>query len=142
MERQGGGSIVNMGSVAGIRYTGVPYVSYYTTKAAILGFSRCVAMQYASKEIRSNVVMPGLMNTPMIIEPLKEAYGQGDIGRMIELRDKQCPMGHMGDAWDVAEAVAFLASDQSKYVTGTELLVDGGISARFAESVARATRGQ
>jgi NAD(P)-dependent dehydrogenase (short-subunit alcohol dehydrogenase family) len=130
MERQGGGSIINMGSVASIRYTGVSYISYYTTKAAVLGFSRAIAMQYAHKHIRSNVVLPGLMNTPMILGPLKETYG--DIERMIEARNKQCPMGHMGDAWDVAEAVVYLASDQAKYVTGTELLVDGGISARFA----------
>ena len=64
MERQGSGSIVNIGSIAGIRYTGVPYIGYYTTKAAVLGFSRGVALQYAAKNIRSNVVMPGLMKTP------------------------------------------------------------------------------
>lgn len=131
MERQGGGSIVNIGSIAGIRYTGIPYISYYTTKAAILGFSRGVALQYAGRQIRSNVVLPGLMKTPMIVEPLKDIYGQGDIDRMLEARDAQCPMGHMGDAWDVAHAVVYLASDQAKYVTGTELLVDGGITAKF-----------
>jgi NAD(P)-dependent dehydrogenase (short-subunit alcohol dehydrogenase family) len=132
MERQGGGSIVNIGSIAGIRYTGVPYISYYTTKAAVLGFSRGVALQYAPKRIRSNVVMPGLMRTPMIVEPLKDVYGQGSIEKMMETRDKQCPMGHMGDAWDVAEAALYLASDAAKYVTGTELTVDGGITAKFA----------
>jgi NAD(P)-dependent dehydrogenase (short-subunit alcohol dehydrogenase family) len=131
MERQGSGSIVNIGSIAAIRYSGVPYISYYTTKAAILGFSRAIALQYASRGIRSNVVLPGLMNTPMIVEPLKGVYGDGDIERMMEVRNRQCPMGHMGDAWDVAEAVCYLASDQAKYVTGTELVVDGGITAKF-----------
>jgi NAD(P)-dependent dehydrogenase (short-subunit alcohol dehydrogenase family) len=124
-----GGSIINIGSVAGIRYTGVPYISYYTTKAAVLGFSRSVALQYASKHIRSNVIMPGLMDTPMIVEPLKGVYG--GVEKMREARNKQCPMGHMGDAWDIAEATLYLASDSAKYVTGTELIVDGGISAKF-----------
>jgi NAD(P)-dependent dehydrogenase (short-subunit alcohol dehydrogenase family) len=132
MERAGSGSIVNIGSIAGIRYTGVPYISYYTTKAAVMGFSRGVALQYADKNIRSNVIMPGLMNTPMIIEPLKEVYGAGSVEKMMAVRDKQCPMGHMGEAWDVAEAALYLASDASKYVTAAELVVDGGITAKFA----------
>jgi NAD(P)-dependent dehydrogenase (short-subunit alcohol dehydrogenase family) len=132
MECQGGGSIVNIGSIAGIRYSGVPYISYYTTKAAVLGFSRGVALQYAAKNIRSNVLMPGLMDTPMIIEPLKNIYGGGDVDKLKEVRNKQCPTGHMGDAWDVAAAALYLASDAAKYVTGTELTVDGGISAKFA----------
>lgn len=132
MEARGGGSIVNIGSIAGIRYTGVPYIAYYTTKAAILGFSRGIALQYAAKHIRSNVVMPGLMNTPMIVEPLKGVYGAGSVDKMIEVRDRQCPMGHMGNAWDVAEAVLYLASDAAKYVTAAELVVDGGITGKCA----------
>jgi NAD(P)-dependent dehydrogenase (short-subunit alcohol dehydrogenase family) len=68
----------------------------------------------------------------MIIEPLTDAYGAGSIEKMLETRHKQCPMGHMGDAWDVAEAALFLASDAAKYVTGTEIIVDGGITAKFA----------
>jgi NAD(P)-dependent dehydrogenase (short-subunit alcohol dehydrogenase family) len=69
------------------------------------------------------------MNTPMIREPLKDAYGDGDIDEMVRVRDAQCPMGHMGDAWDVAYAALYLASDEAKYVTGTELVVDGGLTA-------------
>lgn len=132
MEKAGGGAVVNIGSIAGIRYTGVPYISYYTTKAAVLGFSRGLALEYAGRSIRSNVIMPGLMNTPMIVEPLKDVYGAGSVDKMVETRDAQCPMGHMGDAWDVAEAALYLASDAAKYVTGTELVVDGGITAKFA----------
>jgi len=132
MEAAGAGSIVNIGSIAGIRYTGVPYISYYTTKAAVIGFSRGVALEYAGRNIRSNVIMPGLMNTPMIVEPLKGVYGGGDVEKMIEKRNAQCPMGVMGDAWDVAEAALYLASDAAKYVTATELVVDGGITAKFA----------
>ena len=130
MERKGGGSIVNIGSIAGIRYTGVPYIAYYTTKAAVLGFSRGVALQYAPSRIRSNVILPGLMKTPFVVEPLKGIYGAGSVDRMMEVRDAQCPMGHMGDAWDVAEAATYLASDAAKYVTGTELVVDGGLTAK------------
>ncbi|MEO3429231.1 glucose 1-dehydrogenase [Pelagibius sp. CAU 1746] len=132
MLRQGGGAIVNIGSIAGIRDTGVPYISYSTSKGAVVPFTRSIAMQYAGQGIRANAVLPGLMNTPMIVEPLKEAYAQGDVEEMIRRRDAQCPMGRMGDAWDVAYAALFLASDEAKYVTAAELVVDGGITAKFS----------
>ncbi|MGZ3253045.1 MAG: SDR family NAD(P)-dependent oxidoreductase [Burkholderiaceae bacterium] len=132
MLQQGGGNIVNIGSIAGIRYSGVPYISYYTTKAATLGFSRGVALQYAQDNIRSNVIMPGLMKTPFVVEPLKDIYGGGNVNAMMDKRDNQCPMGHMGDAWDVAHAALYLASDEAKYITAAELVVDGGITAKFA----------
>ncbi len=132
MERQGGGAIVNISSIAGIRWTGVPYITYYASKAAVLQFTRAIAIQYAAKGIRANSILPGLMDTPMIVEPLKDVYAQGDVEKMKRIRDAQCPMGHMGDAWDVAYAALFLASDEAKYVTATELVVDGGITAKFA----------
>lgn len=127
-----GGAIVNIASIAGIRYTGVPYISYNASKAAVIQFTRGVALQYAKKGIRANSILPGLMHTPMIREPLKDAYAGGDFDKMVELRDAQCPTGKMGDAWDVAYAGLFLASDEAKYVTATELVVDGGITAKFA----------
>lgn len=130
MERQGKGAIVNVASIAAIRWLGVPYVSYSASKAGVVQLTRSVALQYAAKGIRANAILPGLMNTPMIVEPLKEAYAGGDADRMIAVRDAQCPMGHMGDAWDVAYAALYLASDEAKYVTGTELVVDGGITAK------------
>lgn len=132
MLQSGGGSIINIGSIAGIRYSGVPYISYYTTKAATLGFSRGVALQYAKDKIRSNVIMPGLMQTPFVVEPLKDIYGGGSVEAMMEKRNGQCPMGHMGDAWDVANAALYLAGDESKYTTAAELVIDGGITAKFA----------
>jgi NAD(P)-dependent dehydrogenase (short-subunit alcohol dehydrogenase family) len=132
MQRQGGGAIVNISSVAAIRWTGVPYISYAASKAGAVQFTRGVALQYAKAGIRANAVLPGLMNTPMVQEPLKEVYAGGDIEKMIEVRDAQCPTGKMGDAWDVAYAALFLASDEAKYVTGTELVVDGGLSAKFS----------
>jgi NAD(P)-dependent dehydrogenase (short-subunit alcohol dehydrogenase family) len=68
------------------------------------------------------------MNTPMIVEPLANAYGPGGVAQMIEQRHAQCPTGKMGDAWDVAYAALFLASDEAKYITGADLPVDGGIT--------------
>lgn len=132
MERQGGGAIVNIASIAGIRDTGVPYISYSASKGAVLPFTRSVALQYAKKGIRANVVVPGLLNTPMIVEPLKDAYAGGDVEAMLRKRAAQCPTGKMGDAWDVAYAALFLASDEAKYITGTQLVVDGGITAKFS----------
>ncbi len=131
MERQGGGAIVNISSIAAIRYTGIPYVTYYTTKAGILQLTQSIALEYAERNIRANAILPGLMNTPMIVEPLKEAYGDGDVEKMIEIRNNQCPTKKMGDAWDVAYAALFLASDEAKYITGTQLVVDGGITCKY-----------
>ena len=128
MEQQGGGAIVNISSVVGIRYLGVPYISYSASKAGILQLTQSIAVQYAEKNIRANAILPGLMNTPMIVEPLKEVYG--DVEKMIEARNQQCPMKKMGDAWDVAYAALFLASDEAKYITGTQLVVDGGLTCK------------
>ncbi len=128
----GRGVIVNVSSIAGIRWSGVPYITYSTTKGAVIPFTRSIALEYAQRGIRANAILPGLMNTPMIVEPLKDAYAGGDIDKMIETRDAQCPTGYMGDAWDVAHTALFLASDDSRYVTGTEIVVDGGITAKFA----------
>ena len=130
MEQRGKGAIVNIASITGIRYLGVPYISYSTSKGAVLSFTRAIALQYADKGIRANAILPGLMNTPMIVEPLKGVYGDGDVEKMIKKRDQQCPMKKMGDAWDVAYAALFLASDEAKYVTGAQLVVDGGLTCR------------
>ena len=131
MESSGGGAIVFTSSIAGIRYTGVDYITYSTTKGALIPFSRSIGLQYARRGIRSNCVLPGLMNTPMIYSGLPDAYAQGDQEEMVRIRSEQCPMGRMGDGWDVARAVLFLASDEAQYITATELVVDGGITAKF-----------
>lgn len=129
MLADGGGSIVHIGSIAGLRHLGIPYVSYAATKAGVLGLSRDIALEYAARGVRSNVVMPGLMDTPMI-RPMSGSYGDGGVDEMVDKRNAQCPMGRMGDAWDIARAVLFLASDEASYITGTELIVDGGLTAR------------
>ena len=128
METQGGGAIVNISSIASIRWLGVPYVSYSATKGGINQITKSIAIQYAKKNIRANAILPGFMNTPMVAEGLAGAYADGDVEKMIEIRDNLCPTGKMGDAWDVAYAALFLASDEAKYITGTELVVDGGLT--------------
>jgi NAD(P)-dependent dehydrogenase (short-subunit alcohol dehydrogenase family) len=131
MLRGGGGAIVNIASIAAIGWLGVPYASYAASKAAIVGLSRHVALEHAARGIRSNAILPGLMDTPMIREPLAKAYG-GSVEAMLAKRSAQCPMGFMGTAWDVAHAALFLASDEARYITGAELVVDGGITLRNA----------
>ncbi|MEZ5650395.1 MAG: SDR family NAD(P)-dependent oxidoreductase [Burkholderiaceae bacterium] len=131
MVRQGKGAIINIGSVAGQRWIGFPYIAYSAAKAAIVAMTQNIALQYAANGIRANCVQPGLLNTPLIREPLKNEYG-GDIESMIAQRDALSPTGRMGDAWDTAYAALFLASDEARYINGTTLTVDGGLSARCA----------
>jgi NAD(P)-dependent dehydrogenase (short-subunit alcohol dehydrogenase family) len=123
------GAIVNISSLAGIRWAGVPYIVYSTSKGAILPFTRSVALEFASQGIRANAILPGLMDTPMVRgDALVQAYAKGNFEEMARIRNAQCPTGKMGDAWDVAYAALFLASDEAKYITGAELVVDGGLS--------------
>ncbi len=127
MERQGRGSIINVSSIGGIRDIGVPYIAYAASKAAVIQASQSIALQYASKGIRCNVILPGLIDTPHILGTMTTAYG--DVDRMIAVRDAKSPTGKMGTAWDVAHAALFLASDESAYVNAAQLVVDGGLTA-------------
>ncbi|MDP6351878.1 MAG: SDR family oxidoreductase [Alphaproteobacteria bacterium] len=129
MERQGAGSIINISSIGAIRYIGIPYVSYASSKAAILQFTQTVALEYAAKGIRCNAILPGLMNTPMVHASLMDHYGDAD--QLLAERDAASPTGKMGDAWDIAYAALYLASDESKYVNAAQLVVDGGLSAKI-----------
>ena len=128
MEAQGGGAIVSISSVAGLRYIGKPQVGYAAAKAALMQMTRVTAVIHASKNVRLNCVVPGLMHTPLV-DRLAEKYAGGDYDGFVAKRHAQVPMGRMGDAWDVANAAVFLASDEARYITGTELVVDGGIIA-------------
>lgn len=127
MTAQGGGSIVNVSSVAGLRYIGKPQVGYAAAKAALMQMSATTAVLHAAENVRINCVVPGLMHTPLVSR-LAEKYAQGDYEGFVRTRNQQVPMGRMGDAWDVAWAVLFLASDQSRYITGTQIVVDGGLT--------------
>ncbi|MFE1599302.1 SDR family NAD(P)-dependent oxidoreductase [Methylobacterium sp. ID0610] len=124
------GAIVNVSSIAAVRYTGYPYAAYYAAKAAVNNFTMGLALQYARDGIRVNAIMPGLMNTPLIFQQISGQYA--DAEAMVKARDAACPTGRMGTAWDIAKAALFLASDDAAYITGVSLPVDGGLSCRAA----------
>lgn len=124
MERQGSGVVINNASIAGMRYIGKPQVAYSSAKAAVIHFTKVTAIMYAPKGVRLNSIAPGLMYTPLV-ESLK-TNGQEEAYKKI--MEQPIPMGVMGDAIDVANATAFLASDAAKYITGHNLVIDGGFT--------------
>ena len=131
MVAQQQGAIVNISSIASLRSIGYPCVSYSASKGAVNQLTQNIAIQYADQGIRANCVLPGLMHTPQIEHYIRDGYG-GDLEEMIRRRNELVPMKKMGDAWDVARAALFLASDEARYITGTELVVDGGITCTIA----------
>jgi hypothetical protein len=130
MERQGGGAIVNIASTSGIRFTGNPQVGYAATKAGVIQLSRVVAVQYAPRGIRVNTVVPGQLHTPMVEARLARQRAGGDVTALLAQRIKRIPLGIEGDGRDTANAALFLASDEARFVTGTEIVVDGGMTVR------------
>jgi NAD(P)-dependent dehydrogenase (short-subunit alcohol dehydrogenase family) len=132
MTEQGRGAIVNVASVAGMRndfLSGRSHVGYSASKAGVIQLSRSVAGTYAKQGIRVNTVVPGLMHTPLVEYRLAQTVGGNDPQKLIDARHAAVPMGHMGDAWDVAHAVLFLASDEARFITASEIVVDGGSTA-------------
>jgi len=121
MKRGGGGSIVNISSIAGCRADPL-FLAYTGTKWAVRGMSRAAARTLAPDGIRVNVVLPGIIDTPM----LTDAVPGLDVGAFAA---QAAPLGRAGMPMDVAQAVLFLVSDESAYVTGAELCVDGGVTA-------------
>jgi NAD(P)-dependent dehydrogenase (short-subunit alcohol dehydrogenase family) len=128
MADQGGGAVVNIASVAGLRWVGKDQVAYAAAKAGLIQFTKVTAVAFARQGVRLNCVTPGLMLTPLV-QRLADRYGGGDYEAMVAKRHAQVPMGRMGDAWDVARAALFLASDEASYITGAEIVVDGGLTA-------------
>lgn len=121
----GKGAIVNVSSLAAIRYA-YPYASYQASKAGLNQLTQSIAIQHASQGIRANVIMPGLMDTPLVYQQIAGQYGSVD--EMRAARASKPPMARQGTGWDIAQAALFLASDASAYITGVCLPVDGGLS--------------
>ena len=130
MERQRSGAIVNLSSTSGLSWGGNPHVAYAASKAGILQFSRVVAMQYATKGIRVNTVVPGQLHTPMVEARLAKQRAGGNVEKLLKERLRRIPLGFAGDGRDTANAVLFLASDEARFITGAEIVVDGGMTIR------------
>jgi NAD(P)-dependent dehydrogenase (short-subunit alcohol dehydrogenase family) len=127
---QGGGAIVNTASASGLRWTGAAQVGYAAAKAGVIQMSRVIAVQHAADHIRVNTVVPGQLHTPMVEARLAGQRAGGDVAALLAQRQSRIPIGFMGDGRDTAYAALFLASDEARFVTGTEIVVDGGMTAR------------
>ncbi len=126
MRQQSSGAIIMISSFATLE--NYPTVAYKATKAGMNAFTRQVAVQNAEYGIRANVILPGLMDTPMAVDTRARISGMTRL-QVAEERDARVPLRHkMGTVWDVANAALFFASDEANYITGVELLVDGGRS--------------
>jgi NAD(P)-dependent dehydrogenase (short-subunit alcohol dehydrogenase family) len=130
MVRQGGGAVVNTASTSALRWSGAAQVGYAASKAGVIQFSRVTAVQYAKHGIRVNTVVPGQMHTPMVEARLAKQRAGGDVEALLKQRAARIPLGFMGDGRDTAHAALFLASDEARFITGTEIVVDGGMTAR------------
>jgi 3alpha(or 20beta)-hydroxysteroid dehydrogenase len=121
MKASGGGSIINISSIAAVR-SNPQFLAYTATKWAVRGLSKAAALALASDQIRVNTIFPGIIDTPMLTDAVPSldvpAFGAANT-----------PLGRVGTPDDVAEAILFLASDESRFVTGAELAVDGGVTA-------------
>ncbi|KAK4502944.1 hypothetical protein PRZ48_006371 [Zasmidium cellare] len=127
MERQTSGSIINNASITALRYIGKPQIAYATAKAAVIQYTKATGCMYASRGIRVNCVVPGLMYTPLV-ENLEQSDKAEDREVARKITQHNVPMRRMGESLDVANAVVFLASEAAKYITSHPLVVDGGIT--------------
>ena len=129
MLRQGKGVITNISSIGGIRASPKPLLSYAVSKRAIIAFTNEIAIEFAARGIRTNCILPGLIKTPMVeFSYDASSWGGRDVAEMWRKRDSMSPTGKQGEAWDIANAALFLASDEAKYINGVELVVDGGLT--------------
>jgi NAD(P)-dependent dehydrogenase (short-subunit alcohol dehydrogenase family) len=125
-KQETGGSIINISSSAA--YNSYPYVTYKTSKAAVIALTNHVAIWNAKYGIRANTIVPGSLNTPTAVENRVKKYGLS-FDEVVAQRDKDVPLrGKMGTAWDLANAALFFASDESSFITGAQLPLDGGLS--------------
>lgn len=133
MEKSGGGSIINVSSVSSIRHLGTPTAVYSAAKGALNELTKNIAVEYARKQIRANCILPGYIDTPFIRRdiggvPSYKRKGFESAEVYAAARNDIVPMGRMGTGWDVAYAALYFASDDSAYVTGQMLVVDGGVT--------------
>jgi NAD(P)-dependent dehydrogenase (short-subunit alcohol dehydrogenase family) len=124
--RQRSGVIVNVSSLAAIRWTGYSYFAYYASKAAVNQATVAIALQFADQGIRANAIMPGVIDTPMIYKQISTQYSSME--EMTAARKAAVPMKKTGSPWDIANAAVFLASEEARFITGVCLPVDGGHS--------------
>ncbi|MBL8537946.1 MAG: SDR family oxidoreductase [Hyphomonadaceae bacterium] len=139
MKAQGGGSILNNGSTAAHRANSSPSV-YSALKAAVCHFTRCMALELAEFSIRANTISPGAIPTPIFLNALGLPPEQHEVG-LAALKSafaKMSPLGRVGSGADIAAAAVFFASDESAYVTGQDLVVDGGLTAGLSSAAKRA----
>jgi NAD(P)-dependent dehydrogenase (short-subunit alcohol dehydrogenase family) len=128
LKRAGGGSVINLSSIYGL--VGAPDVPpYHASKGAVRLMTKTDALIYAADRIRFNSIQPGVIWTPMVEHHLRDS-GAADIDAARREVGLLHPLGHMGEADDIAWGVVYLASDESKFVTGAELVIDGGYTAR------------
>ncbi len=132
MLAQSAGSIVNVGSVGGMRHLGYDTAGYSAAKSGLIQFTRQLAVRYGPQGIRCNTVIPGLIDTPLLAHRVSRQAGRADLQTLLHEARTRVPLGRRGSAWDVANAALYLASDEACYVTGTEILVDGGLMAKSA----------
>lgn len=130
LKARGGGAIVNMASTSGLRWTGSAQVAYAAAKAGVIQMGKVMAIQHAADHIRVNTVVPGQLHTPMVESRLAGQRAGGDVQALLAQRLARIPLGFMGDGRDSASAALFLASDEARFITGTELVVDGGMTVR------------
>jgi len=130
MARHGRGAIVMVSSVASLLSSRTPNIAYGSSKAALNLFARSLAVSHAKDGVRVNVVLPGLIDTPMIRAAITSTGA--DLAESLAARDRRCPGGRMGSPWDIAAAVAFLASDEAQYISGALLPVDNALTCAMA----------
>lgn len=139
MRAQESGVLLATSTLASIRYPSFQHLAYGATKAGVNQMMRLLAVENAPFGIRANSIIAGLIDTPRIRKTLSTAYDDKNFDKVLFARAQQPPLARMGSSWDIAEAALFLASDRASYITATELLVDGGLSATIRNPYFQAT---
>jgi len=124
MLASGGGSIINVASFVALMGAATPQIAYTASKGGVLAMTREIAVEFARRGIRANALCPGPIETPLLRELMSDPARR-------QRRLVHIPMGRLGQAEEIANAALFLASDESSFVTGTQFVVDGGITAAY-----------